>query len=151
MSNLSTDDQKDDDTPDRKWWERCDYPYFEIQVQGWSVAKLIALKSEITTTITLVITQIETRGKEDFEWWKKARAARGFMQQKQSLLKQLIGAGNLKAREQKQLRKKERIEKHDGYMTERGSLLQRARIQVNQGDLRGALLSVLDMLELNNE
>lgn len=72
------DDDLDETLVPRPWWSTMHVIEFRAKLPTLTFAELVALREEVGGTIASLTTQIETRGRDNFDWWCRARSAIGF-------------------------------------------------------------------------
>lgn len=134
---------KRDQEPAR-WWKTATVEFFKFKIGKLSDGELIELRDEIRGSLAVIQGQLESRGKTDFGWWKKASAAKGYMAEKQHLIKQEL-RGRQKGIDAKH---GARLEIHEARKARKNECLKAVRESVAADDLPSAILKLVEYLEI---
>lgn len=133
-------------TEEKPWWAKAHKSEFRRVILGMSQEQLELLASEMKGSISAIQAQLEAnaidrsqggRGHPDPSWEQSARMALGLLSEKKSSLSAELNRRGTTARAERQ--------------HERQRRLSDARRLVASGDLAGALLAVVDLLEGKRE
>lgn len=77
-------------TREKEWWLLANIVEFRERITKLDDTALASLSSEIKSAICVTQAQLETKGKDDREWWNRARQALAFMVEKKRMLGRFI-------------------------------------------------------------
>lgn len=75
------------DQQEPRWWQTINTGAFLIKVRSMQRDEIESLSTEISGALAVIQSQLESRGKTNPGWWSSARAAMGFMIEKQHLVR----------------------------------------------------------------
>ena len=138
-------------TQSPRWWQIAAVPVFKAKLADMTTPDLRALGAEIKGVTTLIQSQLESRGKTDIVWWKKARASLGFTSEKRGLVRTEIFTRHS---EEQETHREQRLKAHekrraedDSKREQRIETLSRLRKQAQEGDVQGAFIGLLDFFD----
>jgi hypothetical protein len=69
----------------RAWWQGAALSDFRERVATLSLGETNVLLTEISAALAVTQAQLETRGRTDEEWWRRARGAIGYLSEKRAV------------------------------------------------------------------
>lgn len=70
----------------KAWWQTTPANVIRDKLGKLPTGELRALSEEVNGVVESLSIQLETNGQTDIEWWKRARGALAFTQEKRSLI-----------------------------------------------------------------
>lgn len=125
------------DVDNRPWWQICGVEEFRQRAAELTRVEQERLASEIAGAKSIVVAQLESRGRVDLGWWRGARAALGFITEKHRIIAAELQVRNATDQQHKKKGKSARALAHIEELIA-------ARALAEAGDVRGALLRFLD-------
>lgn len=128
------------DTEGRRWWQAASLADFTVKIVQMSDDDLMAMSEEIRGSLSMMQSQLESRGKTNLGWWRRTRAAMGFVAEKKHVLR-----GELRNRQ-----------RHRQTILDKKSAAKRLRRQrelaairghIEDGELTTALMALVDLLD----
>jgi hypothetical protein len=92
-----------------QWWQESNVPFFTAKIADMTTPDLKLLCAEIKGAVSLMQSQIESRGKANMGWWRKVSQAKGYATEKHRIVRAELHNRNQQAQQSNTTRREHRL------------------------------------------